>query len=181
MRKDRTRHKCVDCPALTTQVYCLWCARARGRAAMLLTMPPDPTIADLFAGSREAERRRRAVLDAIDLAALIDREGWINFLAWADRAGYEVNLTRRCHRSADDVKSAAARQWERLKQRLREHGLEVETRAAADYSPSGGGQPGTEDAFTRTAIRFTVDGWDRLAALTTALDDWLCSKREEVK
>lgn len=131
----------------------------------------------LFSGSEEGCARRRAVLDAIDLAALIDREGWIPFLAWADRSGYEVAQGTR-----DATRGAAIRQWERLKSRLRSHGIDVETRFAEDHNARNRAnrrQPGEDTfAFEATAMRFTVDGWDRLRALTKALDDWLCSIRE---
>lgn len=152
------------------------------------TMPPSPSLADLFTGSVEANVRRRTLLDAIDLCALIDGEGWINFLPWAHRAGYELPTkrqsgTQRKRGEARAItKDASSRQWERLKVRLRAEGLEVESRAASDYSANdGGNRKASEEAFAHTAMRFTVDGWDRLQALTKALDDWLCSKREEVR
>lgn len=132
----------------------------------------------LFSGSPEAITRRRTVLDAIDLCALIDREGWISFLAWSDRAGYEVpekrqpGGTQRKRGEARVVtKDAAIRQWERLKARLRAQGIEVEPRAAEEYNDGA-------DPFAHTSMRFTVDGWDRLRALTKALDDWLCAVQE---
>ena len=124
----------------------------------------------LFSGSKESDARRRAVLDAIDLVPLIDREGWISFLAWANRSGYEVAQGAR-----DTTHGAAERQWERLKARLREHGIEVEARAQEDFSAV---QNLNRIAFSMTSMRFTVDGWDRLRALTKALDDWLCAKQE---
>ena len=136
----------------------------------------------LFSGSPEAIARRRTVLDAIDLCALIDREGWISFLAWSDRAGYEVpekrqpgGTQRKFGRHVSGSRGAAERQWERLKARLREHGLEVEARAQDDYAAV---QNQDRFAFSMTAMRFTVDGWDRLRALTKALDDWLCAVQE---
>ena len=130
----------------------------------------------LFSGSPEAQNRRLATLDAIDLVALAGEGGWISFLAWAERNEYDVPTGVRTRRGP--VKFAAARQWERLKARLRANGIEVESRAPAEYSDNGGAHD-HDDSFSRTAMRFTVDGWDRLQALTKALDDWLCSKREE--
>lgn len=134
----------------------------------------------LFSGSPEADKRRRAVLDAIDLVPLIDREGWISFLAWCERVGYETpekNKTSAGPKGTGEFRSsgAAERQWDRLKARLREHGIEVEARAQEDFSSV---QNLDRVAFSMTAMRFTVDGWDRLRALTQALDDWLCSVQE---
>ena len=149
-----------------------------------------PVPVTLFSGSPEAIARRRTVLDAIDLCALIDREGWISFLAWCDRAGYEVpekrqpGGTQRKRGEARVVtKDAAIRQWERLKVRLRAQGIEVEPRAAEDYGSHNnvnGADPEKAFAhtFAHTSMRFTVDGWDRLRALTKALDDWLCAVQE---
>lgn len=125
-------------------------------------MPSEVT---LFSGSSEADKRRRAVLDAIDLVPLIDRDGWINFLTWCERTGYEVDARR-------NVRTAAARQWERLKARLREHGIEVEARSPDEFQNAG------REPYRMASMRFTVDGWDRLRALTKALDDWLCAKQE---
>lgn len=182
MRAALERRKCADCPASTTRVYCRFCVRRHSRSPGTATGPK--TVAKtLFSGSPEANARRRTLLDAIDLVPLIDHEGWINFLPWAERCGYEVPTTQaasglRATRAAMPTCSAA-RQWERLKQRLRSQGLEVEARAATDYSSNNGGQrDAPEDAFSRTSMRLTVDGWDRLRALTKALDDWLCSVQE---
>lgn len=171
--RNPPRRKCADCPALTIATYCRQCVQ-RHRKPAPLTMPPGASLADLFSGSTESDRRRRAVLDAIDLVALIGGDGWIGFIPWAERSGYEVPTQRDRAR-----RGAAPRQWERLKVRLREHGLHVETRASEDTQHFGEKQ--TSRAFDQTAMRFTVDGWDRLAALSKALDDWLCAKREETK
>lgn len=131
----------------------------------------------LFSGSKESDARRRAVLDAIDLVPLIDREGWISFLTWANRSGYEVAQGARAA-----ARGAASRQWERLKVRLRSHGVDVETRYSEDHNSRNRAnhqQPGDYTAaFETTAMRFTVDGWDRLRALIQALDAWLCAKQE---
>ena len=176
--KAKPRRKCADCPASTTKVYCRVCVRRHAKPAGSGAKVP----VTLFSGSPESERRRRAVLDAIDLVPLIDREGWIPFLAWAERAGYEVTATtnrpRKFGRHVSGSRGAAERQWERLKARLREHGLEVEARAQDDYAAV---QNQDRVAFSMTAMRFTVDGWDRLCALTKALDDWLCATRPDVE
>ena len=170
----KERRKCATCPASTTATLCRWCARANRKPAGSGVRVP----VTLFSGSPEAARRRRTVLDAIDLAALTDREGWVPFLAWAERNGYEVAQGAR-----DTVRGAAIRRWERLKVRLRSHGIDVETRFAEDHNSRNRAnhrRPGEDTfaAFEATAMRFTVDGWDRLRALIQALDDWLCSVQE---
>ena len=180
MRAALERRKCADCPASTTKVYCRHCVRRHAKPA---GQGPLAKVR-LFSGSPEADKRRRAVLDAIDLIPLIDRDGWVNFLTWCDRAGYEVpekrqpGGTQRKRGEARVVtKDAAIRQWERLKARLRAQGIEVEPRAAEDYGSNvNGADP--EKTFAHTSMRFTVDGWDRLRALTKALDDWLCAVQE---
>lgn len=136
--------------------------------------------AGLFKGSPVADQRRRAVLDAIDLVALADADGWISFLTWAQRAGYDDISSARAgakqrKRGGTRGGSASTRQWERLKRRLREHGLIVEARAPEDYSGLGRVEGLT---LSSTAMRFTVDGRDRLAALVRALDNWLCAVGE---
>jgi len=169
----KERRKCATCPDSTTATLCRWCARQFRRPAGSGVRVP----VTLFSGSPEADKRRRAVLDAIDLVPLIDREGWVPFLAWCDRVGYEApekNKTPAGPKGTGGFRSscgAAERQWERLKVRLRSHGIDVEARAPEDFSS-------VQNAFSMKSMRFTVDGWDRLRALTKALDDWLCSVQE---
>lgn len=140
----------------------------------------------LFTGSAEAVNRRRAVLDALDLLDLADNDGWVSFLNWAERKGYnpgERNRPSRAGRTyvGSGPKDAGHRQWERVKARLREHGIDVVPRPPDEYANTEAGRKDRNVAFSTTALRFTEEGLDRLRALTKALDDWLCSVQEEIR
>lgn len=112
----------------------------------------------IFDKTGEGAVRLRAALDAIDLCAIEDRDGWARYTVWCDRRT-GVGLD-------EGVKpESRLRVWVRNLRRMRANGIDYECNA----SPDGAG------SSAERAVRFTPEGRATLRRLVAELDAWLLS------